>query len=684
MPEMCGLVECPLTVRMLRRLPVLNGISYDDRRRRWCVRVPSEICDFGQPLYFSATESDASTAWLSAAYHWCRLILSHVRNDVDQCSCGVCQIPTDDPADGVRLSAYDFSESSADGIYASAIVPYGGCNSSSVWSSSDGDNILSNCNCMSYSFPGVLPDGVNSPDAMISSSEISGMILNSDLDLHSNIDYHLSSVDSCFGNITVSESAKTVANENIGTGNLKDKMVNRRFGCIKPTPGICREKKRNAFGKHVAHSSTIRECDHDENGRTGVSNNTYASKRRYPKPTSDKSRAYSSLVHALSYDNDNVIQGNQREHCTDCSEAPSFFADTSASSMVGDDNRFTYVVQGHVNYDNLHSSYSNNLESDDMELFMSFDRMNSNNDTGKERKGDSKSCITSFTSINHGEGCKSDFGGSNIDSSVTSDPPLSYKTDEPRFTEHDVGDYNGGVLLCDAPVSSPSVSLHSGGFELQPSSSTSGGIKYPNTDSIIKTDYNMRDDNNGEIRSLKSRRTSKIHRSTTPHSSNDIADSLRPWYREVFWVPSISRWRTSYNDEFGLRHTKTFTPSFFGGVKAAYDAAVEYKTAVERICRATGISDEERVTLRRNADMSLKRKRLPRCSNSDSESSPSTSNTGNRPALLSTTRLLKSVDEPITVEPKLSAPPTNDGPSTSNQFDKLSKQIPSSIYTNAE
>ncbi|EAN34377.2 hypothetical protein TpMuguga_01g01139 [Theileria parva strain Muguga] len=66
-----------------------------------------------------------------------------------------------------------------------------------------------------------------------------------------------------------------------------------------------------------------------------------------------------------------------------------------------------------------------------------------------------------------------------------------------------------------------------------------------------------------------------------------IAESLKPWHQWVNWVPSISRWRTLYYDENSVKHTKTFTPAIFGGVKEAYYAAVEFRNMIDNMDQLT-------------------------------------------------------------------------------------------------
>ncbi|EKX74287.1 conserved hypothetical protein [Theileria equi strain WA] len=69
-----------------------------------------------------------------------------------------------------------------------------------------------------------------------------------------------------------------------------------------------------------------------------------------------------------------------------------------------------------------------------------------------------------------------------------------------------------------------------------------------------------------------------------------IANSLRPWHQCIVWIPSISRWRTLYYDDMSVKHTKTFTPAVFGGVEAAYYAAVEFRNMIDNMNGLTSLA----------------------------------------------------------------------------------------------
>ncbi|BAM39629.1 conserved hypothetical protein [Theileria orientalis strain Shintoku] len=66
-----------------------------------------------------------------------------------------------------------------------------------------------------------------------------------------------------------------------------------------------------------------------------------------------------------------------------------------------------------------------------------------------------------------------------------------------------------------------------------------------------------------------------------------IAESLKPWHKHIFWIPSICRWRTLYYDANSVKHSKTFTPAFFGGVKEAYYAALEFRNMIDNMDKLT-------------------------------------------------------------------------------------------------
>ncbi|UKK00862.2 hypothetical protein MACK_000936 [Theileria orientalis] len=66
-----------------------------------------------------------------------------------------------------------------------------------------------------------------------------------------------------------------------------------------------------------------------------------------------------------------------------------------------------------------------------------------------------------------------------------------------------------------------------------------------------------------------------------------IAESLKPWHKHIFWIPSICRWRTLYYDANSVKHSKTFTPAFFGGVREAYYAALEFRHMIDNMDKLT-------------------------------------------------------------------------------------------------
>uniref|UniRef100_A0A3B0ML30 AP2 domain containing protein, putative n=1 Tax=Theileria annulata TaxID=5874 RepID=A0A3B0ML30_THEAN len=118
-------------------------------------------------------------------------------------------------------------------------------------------------------------------------------------------------------------------------------------------------------------------------------------------------------------------------------------------------------------------------------------------------------------------------------------------------------------------------------------------IELKNIKHIKRFMINSLDNENFEDRGyealLCSSRTNNKHVLSAEEQSDPkkIAESLRPWHQSVFWIPSISRWRTLYYDENSVRHTKTFTPAIFGGVREAYYAAVEFRNMIDNMDELT-------------------------------------------------------------------------------------------------
>ncbi|CDR94699.1 hypothetical protein, conserved [Babesia bigemina] len=662
--------------RCTRSLPALEGLSYDSERRRWCVKVPPAICPSGGTFYFSTSGNDTTNVWLSALYHWGRLIVCHLRSKDAECPCGVCRSAFEKPCVSEKLSVFDFTEFFAEGVDATSVVPSARATVGSAALTGNWVNASSaTCGCWNRNEALIPPDNLLNientrryedslpPGSIFFDDSVSGSLSSAHRDTPRGVGF--SGSNSCGGFNALAS---------IGDGRLKSFPPELRVG--EPTDHLSRCPLAHHHG--FTHSTRSQK----RSSSSGISPVPDFSTAGGAILASAKDRLSLTTMHvessclprADSCHSAPVLHAS----CADALAASHFanrYHDLQTQCCTGacsahlpagrdyDNLRYLSLLAGHTRYGSLRKAPQLKTERFDL-LHLHHHHPRRKNRPERTGEASAAHCrptggltldyITQLSSqaipsrsdiyraggVDRGEGYTAHQDDNAGSSRVESASGCSSAVSTRRSTEsksQETADH-----LSDNAVREPSSSA----------------------DFDCCDEYSsMTDDSLGDS-TRKPRRRGRP-RSNVASNISDMAESLRPWHREVFWVPSISRWRTSFTDEAGTRHTKTFTPSVFGGVKEAYDAAVKYKQAVDQICEASGMPESRRISLKRDIEMSLKRKRLPRNCTVDIfshfENNPSSADDTTAPAQ-SAQDMASSNSSSSSGQQKATCPPASDAP----------------------
>ncbi|KAK1443163.1 AP2 [Babesia gibsoni] len=573
------------SVHILDRLPSVIGLAYENVNDRWCVTVPHEVCPAGATLYFSSQRRGIIQSWLSALTHWGRRVACHLSSKDDRCHCRGCYGVSERTQDAAGITAEDFPDGCADCVDAGDMSHQSFGNVEGSFNSSLCAHHASpaHCRCLNrYAYhvaDSPLDNGCGPTHSRTSShgsmtSEDSHMLPHYPQEGYRNIDAYTLGASSPISQDTLED----VTSEETGIFPLDpistavDLSPCRQGILADRVPTKLVEQQRN----HVSSGSTTK-CN------AFTTHNTPSDlSPKSMTPTDSQRESLNMLLHDI--------------HCSiDKRIAPSI---ENHKEGEGFEKKAKRVRDMHV-YDENSTSINSNASkiSRSMKLArdvsrggverLVFDYTNSGQSQGREYL-----CGPLKLICQEGRACQ--FGTNNQSVMNMSDTVSEDASDfRPRESTNMEDKCHMRLLVSRGQMECV-------------------GMPKDGSDGDYSLDEDIHDnesEDDGTPSPLLVCRRSPMKASGNPA---DVAESLKPWYRDVFWVPSISRWRTSFTDEMGIRHTKTFTPYVFGGVEEAYNAAVEYKISLDRICSSAGINESQRQMLKRKVELGLKKKRLGR------------------------------------------------------------------------
>ncbi|GIX62456.1 AP2 domain transcription factor AP2XII-5 [Babesia caballi] len=653
MPETHRSDEDRRLMELVGRLPTVKGLHFDSAKRCWCVRVPREFCASGGCLYFSVSRCDCLHAWLSALNHWGRLVICHLRSPGAGCPCGVCRSVYEEGGE-IKLSALDFTESFAEGVDATAVVPAArDCDDSSDFLFGRRDSVSpALCSCLGSLGNCVSPDNLRLPSRakrFADDSPACWKFGENALSAPRSGDVHgLSSRGvrllgtsaasrlEAFLNFPSGSFGLAAAEMDIGddSGDSSKCHMTHMSGL----PTTLRTATRSSSDGFCAVPEMAGAEDASPASGSECYSNPYVYGESWCIPARD-SRAMPQLIYTPDSE---VMKGasmlHRRMPMQIMHPAGALNTQFAASRDYGH-LRCVPIVPDRMKYGTHRKMPQPNVER-------------SNIWVAHRRPSD---VLTSEYLPKRGHRSLQPTPRV-MGTAIGLDQGLGYVSQPRDITVSS----SGTASRSSSAVSSrPPTDVKSQAPTTQFSGSSEGSQSLPRDLERLE-ESSATDDEPAVERTRKTRRgRARQPPVVIAGTPSEVADSLRPWHKEVFWVPSISRWRTSFTDELGTRHTKTFTPSMFGGIKEAYDAAVGYKLAVDQICYANGISAAQRRMLRRSADMSLKQKRVPRRFDNDSPTNSSGATGGSSNALPAPTALSETEPSASTGSPE---PPSEDRP----------------------
>ncbi|GBE60151.1 AP2 domain transcription factor AP2XII-5 [Babesia ovata] len=605
--------------RCARGLPVLEGLSYDSVLRRWCVKVPPEICSSGGTFYFSTSSNDVANVWLSALYHWGRLIVCHLRSKDTDCPCGVCRSAFEKPGGSEKLSVLDFTEFFADGVEATSAVPSARLTVGSAALTDNCGNASSEiCGCWNRNEALIPPDNLLNVEntrryedtlplgSIFFDDSLSGSLSNAHRDTPRGVGFSGSNFCGGFDALaSISAGRLKGCPTDLCASEPVDYLSRRQLAHGHGLPPSTRSPNRSSSSgiSPVPDVSTAGEAILASAKERLALTTTHVESSCLPRGDTYHS---APLLHATCADAlaashfVNRYHELQTQYCTGA---------CSAHLTAGrdyDNLRFLSLLAGHTRHGS--SRKAPQFKAEGMGLLRLHQR-HARRKNRQDRVGDESAHRRQTAGLTQDYIIQLDSQAIPSRSDIYRAGGIDRGVGNSSHQEDNAGSSHAESPSGYSSAVSTRRSTESKSQETADHFSDNA-VGDPSSSAEFDDNSSMTDDSLGDS-TRKSRRRGRP-RSNVPSNISDMAEALRPWHREVFWVPSISRWRTSFTDETGTRHTKTFTPSVFGGVKEAYDAAVKYKEAVDQICEASGIPESRRILLKRDIEMSLKRKRLPR------------------------------------------------------------------------
>ncbi|KAK1936131.1 hypothetical protein X943_001577 [Babesia divergens] len=608
--------------KLIDRLPVISGLSYERDERRWRVIIPSEFCPNGVPLFFSASYPDPLTAWLSALCTLGRIIICHLQSD-GLCNCKTCDSGCVRIPDTTKLTPSDFTEICAEGVDVTEYLPSTFDDGEYTYNSYSFDSdSLASCRCLSHHL--CLPPRLSASKGCFSGcdQEVSYDYVSAD-DLRTSFPCVATTYTNLYGNADSAVPLRSVSFDDfvseytgifpladISSDVTDDPSGNRSVRCpSEAVPSV--SSGQSSSGENSATPDVVRApvstfvsgdsevpAGIEFPGVCNISRNSSRSLPHAKTPLSSSNLGNGLLVpdcHSEHYRKaraDGSLRLNNPLRVRK-SAKPSWNGGKDLRlNHVGKNSRVVSILDGNVAiWQSGKPPVANTATKD------------ANYDYTDSMKRVTTDYTTPVSPQLHASKSAADY-------SMFGDKGGSYLSVRSEAIRGDLH-LNAPFGVSSEGVSSSTKKYGSRSVPLSPQKSSyvkSNGDK----EGVYYVDDEITDDDSPYVAMSPSHVIRRRRLFDVVLSPLEMAESLKPWYSDVFWVTSISRWRTTFLDEFGTRHTKTFTPYVFGGVEEAYYAAVEYKRALDRICSATGISEAERFKLKRNAEMSLKRKRLGR------------------------------------------------------------------------